>query len=132
MSALTDLSTTIPLVVSLAIYFYFKPSFGLETSLIFFGVWILFFVLDAKITISNPNLLRHEKNIIFPFLYYKFGKFSLPLQIIIESVAIVLVSCLFEEKPSMESISVVSLIFGLAHLEAYLANIRTVKKILRG
>lgn len=132
MSVFTDLKTAIPLAGSLTIYFYFKPSLPLELSFFFFGVWTVCFVLDAKITISNAKLMTHEKNLIFPILYYKFGpKISPIIQCFIEGIVMVFVVILFEGKPQLSSISVVSLVFGFAHLHAYLSNIITIKKILK-
>jgi hypothetical protein len=132
MSILADLRTAIILAVSLALYFYFKPSLGLEVSFFFFGFWGLFFTLDAKITTSNPNLMNRELNLIFPILYIRFGpKISPIIQFVIECTAVVLIASLFEGKISFVSISVVSAVFGLAHLEAYFTNIKTVKKFLK-
>lgn len=132
MSVLTDLKTAIPLAGSLALYFYFMPSLDLEILFFFFGVWALCFALDAKITISTPSLLTHEKNLIFPILYRKFGpKLSLVIQLIIEVIAMVFVVSLFEGNLNLTSLPVVSLVFGLAHLDAYLSNIKIIRKALK-
>jgi hypothetical protein len=132
MSILTDLKTAIPLAGSLALYFYFMPDLGSETLFFFFGVWVLCFALDAKTTISTPKLLTHEKNIVFPILYRKFGpKISLVIQLIIEVIAMMFVVILFEGNLNLVSLSVVSLVFGLAHLDAYLSNIKIIRKELK-
>ncbi|HEX9846099.1 MAG TPA: hypothetical protein VGA92_06500 [Candidatus Nitrosotenuis sp.] len=132
MSVLADLKTAIPLAGSLALYFYFKPSLSSETLFFFFGIWISCFALDAKITVSNPNLINHEKNIIFPILYRKFGpRLSPIIQLIIEVLAMALVVSLFERNLNLISMSVVSLVFGLAHLDAYLSNIKTIRNVLK-
>jgi len=114
------------------LYFYFKPSLSLETLFLFFGIWISCFILDAKITISNPNLINREKNIIFPILYHKLGpQFSSIIQLIIEVIVMALIVILFERNLNLISMSVVSLVFGLAHLDAYFSNIKIIKRVLK-
>lgn len=121
-----DLKTAIPMGAATALYFYFKPEIPYYLSILFFGIWFIFFFLDAKTTIANPHLLKHEKNLVFPFLYSRFGRVSVVLQLLVEISFILLIVFAFEIRIAFASISVVSLVFGFAHLEAYTGN----KKLL--
>lgn len=128
----TDLKTAIPLACSLALYFYFKPAIQTEFAYLFFGVWIFCFIIDARITVGNSHLMNHERNLIFPFLYSRLGrKTSIIAQSLVESAFIVVIGFIFELKIEMVPVSVAFLIFGLAHLEAYLANRSAVRKFCR-
>lgn len=130
MSTLTDILTAIPLAASLSFYFYLKPSISFEAALLFGGIWLLCFTLDAKITVTNAHLIRYEKNLVFPFLYHKFGSKLSPItQCTVEIVIMVLVVLLFEGQVLIASLSVVALVFGLTHLYAYVSNIMTIRKI---
>jgi len=130
--SLTDLKTAIPLACSLALYFYFKPAIQAELAYLFFGVWIFCFVMDARITVRNSHLMNHERNLIFPFLYSRLGRnASIIAQSLVESAFIVAIGFVFESEIEMVPVSVAFLIFGLAHLEAYLANRFTVRKFCR-
>lgn len=76
--------------------------------------------------------MQHEKNLVFPILFYKFGtKVSSILQFIIEIMTILLIVNMFDGKLVLSSISVVSLMFGLAHLDGYVSNVKTIKKIMK-
>lgn len=130
--SLTDLKTAIPLACSLTLYFYFKPAIQAEFAYLFFGVWIFCFVIDARITVRNSHLMNHERNLIFPFLYSRLGrKTSIIAQSLVESTFIVMIGFIFESDIKLVPVSVTFLIFGLAHLEAYLANRSAVRKICR-
>lgn len=130
MSALTDILAALPLAATLTFYFYFKPDIGFEVSILFVGVWLLCFILDAKITITNAKLMHYEKNLIFPLLYCKFGsKLSPIIQCMLEFIVMVFVVFLFEGQILVAPLSVVALVFGLAHLHAYVSNVMTVNKI---
>lgn len=126
----SELKTAIPLAGSIILYFYFKPNLIPELSILFFGLWVLFFVLDAKITIANEKLMSHERNLLFPILYQRFGPRLCPIiQGCVEVIIMTLVAYLFEGTLAVVSLTFVSAVFGLAHLEAYLSNLKTIKKI---
>lgn len=128
----TDLKTAIPLACSLALYFYFKPAIQTEFAYLFFGVWVFCFIIDARITVRNSHLMNHERNLIFPFLYSKLGRrTSVIVQSIIESTIIVMIGVMFESKIEIVPISVAFLVFGMAHLEAYLGNLLVTRKSYR-
>jgi hypothetical protein len=121
-----DLKTAIPMGAATTLYFYFRPEIPHYLPILFFGIWFTFFFLDAKTTIANPHLLKHEKNLVFPFLYSRFGRASVIIQLLVEILFILLIVFVFEVGIAFASISIVSLVFGFAHLEAYAGN----KKIL--
>jgi hypothetical protein len=132
MVVLTDIRTAIPLAGSLVLYFYFKPTLTPELLFFFFAFWGFCFALDMKVTVTNAKLMRHEKNLVFPILFYRFGpKISPLIQLIIEVIVILFVVNMFEDKLNLASISVVSFILGLAHLDGYLSNVRIIKKIVK-
>lgn len=132
MSLLTELRTAIPLACFISVYFYFKPDVPTDFSFFFFVMWLCFFTLDAKITIMNSNLMHHEKNLVFPALFYKFGKKLSPvLHFAIEIIIMMLIVSLFEGRLVLASISIMALVFGLAHLDGYLSNLKTITKIAK-
>lgn len=127
MSIFLDLRTAIPLAGCLATYFYFHPSFPIEISFAFWGVFAFFYFLDARITVCNSHLMEYEKNIIFPALYKRYGpKISPIIQCGIEIFIIVLLPFFFITKIGFSDSSVVALVFGLSHLLGYYSN----KKII--
>jgi hypothetical protein len=125
-----DLKTAVPLAGSLALYFYFKPNIWLELEFLFFGSWLLGFVLDVSSTLQNSVLLHHEKNLIFPILFSKFGPRLSPIvQFFIEFSVMVSLNLLFERYIDHVSLSVVAIVFAAAHFEAYISNIYVVAKL---
>lgn len=128
---LTDLKTTILMGSVLTLYFYFKPGIVNEFVMLFFSIWVFCFILDARITVSNVHLLNHEKNLIFPFLYCRFGKIAVIVQFLIESMFVMLIGFIFEWEINIISISVVSLVFGITHLEAYFSNRKILRRVNR-
>lgn len=117
-----DLKTAIPMGAVTALYFYFRPEIPHYLSILFFVIWAASFFLDAKTTIANPHLLKHERNLVFPFLYSKFGRASVIAQLLVETSFIMLIVFVFEAGIVFASASAVSLVFGVAHLEAYAEN----------
>jgi hypothetical protein len=125
-----DLKTAVPLAGSLALYFYFKPNIWLELEFLFFGSWLLGFVLDVSSTLQNSALLHHEKNLIFPILFSKFGPRLSPIvQFFIEFVVMLSLNLLFERHIEHASLSTVAIVFAAAHFEAYLSNICVLAKL---
>jgi hypothetical protein len=124
-----DMRTAIPMAAALTTYFYFRPTVPEYVTVPFLVVWITCFCLDAKITISNSRFLEHERNLVFPTLYRKLGGKSVLIQFLIEAVFIVAIAVIFENVVNALSLSVVSLVFGIAHLEAYFANMSIVKRL---
>lgn len=125
-----ELKTAVPIGAALALYFYLKPEISIWPSFLFFVVWISFFYLDVKITISNTHLMSHEKNLIFPSIHRRFGDVSPIIQCFIEITLIMLIVFVFEQGISVSSLSVVFFMFGIAHLDAYLSNRRVLKNRL--
>lgn len=127
MSIFLDLQTAIPLAGGLAVYFYFHPSFPIEISFIFCGIFALFYFLDARITICNSYLMGYEKNVIFPALYKRYGpKISPVIQCGIEVSIIILLPFFFITNIGFSDSSIVALVFGISHLFGYFSN----KKII--
>jgi hypothetical protein len=124
-----DMRTTILMVAVLVLYFYFRPSVPEYLLPPFFAVWISCYYFDVQITISNLHLLEHERNLVFPTLYRKMGKKVVLVQFLVETAAIVIIVMIFEHAINIDSIAIVSLVFGISHLEAYFANMFLIKKI---
>ena len=57
------------------------------------------------------------------------GKKAVPVQFLVETASIVIIAIIFEHTINVVSISIVSLVFGISHLEAYFSNKFLVKKI---
>ncbi len=125
-----DLKTAVPLAGSLALYFYFKPNIWLELEFLFFGLWFLGFAFDIRSTLQNSSLLHHEKNLIFPILFSKFGPRLSPIaQFFIEFSVMISLNLLFERHIDHASLSAVAIVFAVAHFEAYLSNICIAAKL---
>ncbi len=124
-----DMRTAMPMAAALILYFYFRPGVPEYLLLPFFAVWIFCYYFDLRITISNLHLLEHERNLVFPILYRKMGKKAAPVQFLVETAFIVIIAIIFEHAINVVSISIVSLVFGISHLEAYFSNKFLVKKI---
>ncbi|HET8719457.1 MAG TPA: hypothetical protein VFM64_00485 [Candidatus Nitrosotenuis sp.] len=76
--------------------------------------------------------MHHEKNLVFPTLFYKFGKKLSPvLYFTIEIIVMLLIVSLFEGRIVLDSISIMALVFGLAHLDGYVSNLKTITKIAK-
>jgi len=126
---LGDLSTTIPAVAALALYFFVQPKLGPEIVIVFFAAWIAGYTLDYSITVKNSHLLRFERNIIFPALYKKFGRvITLLVHFTIESLIVLMIPILFTYDFGLAASSVVALAFGVSHVSAYATNCRFVKR----
>lgn len=126
-----DMRTAIPMAAALIIYFYFKPNIPEYLIVPFIAAWIACFCLDVKITVSNLHLIAHEMNLVFPTLYKKMGEKSIPFQFLIEAGFVIAIAVIFENTINVVSVSIVALVFGVAHLEAYFANMYMIKKLAR-
>jgi hypothetical protein len=127
LSVFLDLRTAIPLSGGLALYFYFHPVIPTELQSVFWGLFLFFYFIDARITICNSDLMGYEKNIVFPLLYKKFGhRISPIMQCGLEVLVMMLLTFLFTAKIGFSDASVTALAFGLSHLSGYLSN----KKII--
>lgn len=126
---LGDISTTIPVVAALALYFFVQPKLGPEIVIVFFATWIAGYILDYSITVKNSHLLRFERNLVFPALYKKFGTMiTLLVHFTIESLIVVMIPILFTYDFGLAASSVVALAFGVSHVSAYASNCRFVKR----
>lgn len=89
----------------------------------FFSFWAFSFILDVKITISCENFIKYETNFLFRFFVSKFGtRRSIVLQVMTEIGLIILSSYIFNFQFGVQSMSLVSLVFGLAHMMAWQSN----------
>ncbi|MGI0061072.1 MAG: hypothetical protein ACREBA_01315 [Nitrosotalea sp.] len=96
---------------------------------LFFSFWALAFILDIKITISCENFIKYETNFLFRFFVRKFGpRRSIPLQVLAETGLLVLSSYTLDFQFGVQSMSLVSMVFGLAHVAAWRSNRRFLKK----
>ncbi|MBI1663943.1 MAG: hypothetical protein IS860_10795 [Nitrosopumilus sp.] len=126
---LGDISTTIPVVAALALYFFVQPKLGPEIVIVFFAAWIAGYILDYSITVKNSHLLRFERNLVFPVLYKKFGRIiTLLIHLTIESLIVVMIPVLFTCDFGLAASSVVALAFGVSHVSAYVSNCRFAKR----
>lgn len=118
-----DLRTAIPLAGGLALCFYFRPILPMEVSIVLWGFFTFFYFLDARITVCNSELMGHEKNLVFPLLYKKFGqKISPVIQCVLEIVIMMFLTFLFTAKIGFLDASVTAFVFGLSHLSGYFSN----------
>lgn len=130
MSILLDLRTAIPLASGLTLYFYFHPVFPLGISIVFWGLFVFFYFLDARITVRNSDLMSHEKNIVFPLLYKKLGcRISPVIQCGLEIAVMALNTFFFTTKIEFSDVSVTAFVFGLSHLLGYLSNKKLVDSL---
>ncbi len=98
---------------------------------LFFLFWALAFILDIKITISCENFIKYETNLLFRFFVRKFGaRRSMILQVLAEIGLLVLSSHIFNFQFGIQTMSLVSLVFGLAHMTAWWSNKRFLKTLL--
>ena len=126
---LGDLSTTIPVVAALALYFFVQPKIGPEIVIVFFAAWIAGYILDYSITVKNSHLLHFERNLVFPLLYKKFGTMiTLLVHFAMESVIVLMIPLLFTYDFGLAASSVVALAFGVSHASAYVTNCRFAKR----
>ncbi|MCE2507138.1 MAG: hypothetical protein J4F36_11885 [Nitrosopumilaceae archaeon] len=126
---LGDISTTIPVVAALALYFFVQPKLGPEIVIVFFAAWIAGYILDYSITVKNSHLLRFERNLVFPVLYKKFGTvITLLVHFAIESLIVLMIPLLFTYGFGLAASSVVALAFGVSHVSAYVSNCRFAKR----
>lgn len=125
---LGNLSTTIPVVAALALYFFVQPKLGPEIVIVFFAAWIAGYILDYSITAKNSHLLHFEKNLVFPVIYKKFGKITILVHFTIESLIVLMIPILFTYDFGLAASSVVALAFGVSHASAYVSNCRFVKR----
>jgi hypothetical protein len=89
----------------------------------FFALWLFSFILDAKITTSCKNFMMYETNFLFRFFVGKYGtKSAVALQVLTEAGLIILVGYSFDLQLELKTMSVILLIFGLAHITAWYSN----------
>ena len=126
---LGDLSTTIPVVAALALYFFVQPKIGPEIVIVFFAAWIAGYILDYSITVKNSHLLHFERNLVFSVLYKKFGTMiTLLVHFAIEALIVLMIPLLFTYDFGLAASSVVALAFGVSHASAYASNYRFAKR----
>ena len=126
---LGDLSTTIPVVAALALYFFVQPKIGPEIVIVFFAAWIAGYILDYSITVKNSHLICFERNLVFPVLYKKFGTMiTLLVHFTMESLIVLMIPLLFTYDFGLAASSVVALAFGVSHATAYVTNCRFAKR----
>ncbi|MGI0004723.1 MAG: hypothetical protein ACREAX_05440 [Candidatus Nitrosotenuis sp.] len=91
-------------------------------------MWPLGFVLDAKITTKNSQLIpKHEVNVIFPILCSRLGlRLGCLAQFLMEVTTVIFLPFLFINTSDIGASSVVSAMFGVSHLLAFYSN----KKIM--
>jgi hypothetical protein len=116
-------TTALPLVAGVVLYFYFLPPLGLFAA-VFFALWLLGFLLDARITASMSQLIpRHEINVIFPALYSRFGLCGgCAIQFLLETAVVAFLPFLFIGAIDIPASSVVSAMFGTSHVLAFYSN----------
>jgi hypothetical protein len=93
-------------------------------SILFVGFWFLGFLLDAKITVKNSQLIpKRELNVIFPTLCSRFGpKRSCFIYFTIELMAVTFLPVLFIHTFDVAASSVTAVVFGASHLLAFHSN----------
>jgi hypothetical protein len=96
-----------------------------------FSFWAFSFILDVKITTSCENFLKYETNFLFRFFVQKFGtRRSIVLQALAEVGLIILSSYVINIQFGTQSMSLVSMVFGLAHMTAWWSNKRFLKTVM--
>ncbi|MFY9301250.1 MAG: hypothetical protein WAO91_08690 [Candidatus Nitrosotenuis sp.] len=91
---------------------------------VFFALWFLGFLLDARITASMSQLIpKHETNVIFPALYSRFGlRGGCTIQFLMETVVVAFLPFLFIGTIGVSASSIVAAMFGASHLLAFYSN----------
>lgn len=91
----------------------------------FFSFWAFSFILDVKITISCRDFIKYETNFLFRFLVRRFGtRRSIALQALAEIGLIISSSYMLKFQFDMVFMSIISSVFGLAHIMAWQFNKR--------
>ncbi|MDI1494884.1 MAG: putative membrane protein [Cenarchaeum symbiont of Oopsacas minuta] len=88
----------------------------------FFSIWFVCFVCDAAYTILNKRMIHYESNIVFSVLYTKLGLFAVPIQALVDLGFVLLITTVMSGFPNFGYMSVIAVIFGLLHLDAYYSN----------
>jgi hypothetical protein len=93
---------------------------------VFFGLWPLGFILDARITIKKSHLIpKHEINVIFPTLCSRFGlRGGCFIQLLLEAVVVIFLPPLFMDTLDVAASSAVSATLGASHAFAFYSNRR--------
>ena len=101
-----------------------------------YSFWIVFMVLDMRITLSIKNLIvSHESNIIFRNLYTKYKpSVAITLQLLIETLFVLLIPSLIFSREfgtklffDYQTSAILAGIVGVIHLLAWNSNIHAVK-----
>ncbi len=116
--------TALPLAAVIISYFYFLPTIPFFLIPVFFGFWVLGFLLDVKTTIKRSQLIpKHEINIIFPILCSRFGlKLGCLVQFLLEVMVVIFLPTLFIYAFHIAASSIMSAMFGASHMFASYSN----------
>lgn len=93
---------------------------------VFFGLWLLGFLLDVRITMKKSQLIpKHEINVIFPTLCSRFGlRGGCFIQLLLEVAVVIFLPLLFIDTLDAAASSAVSATFGASHVFAFYSNRR--------
>ncbi len=115
------------LVSPLFFYFWYdKPDIPVFVLVLLYAIWIIGFLLDMRITISNRHLIsQHEQNLVFRTIYSRYRpKASLLIQIMIEVSFVMLMPFLFAGNKTIDfqASGIIAGIVGILHFIAWYSN----------
>lgn len=124
-----DTPIVVLLAAAISSYFFIQPAIGDELAVVFFASWITGYILDAGITVRNSKYIGYERNILFLYLYCRFGPaYGVAIHFLAESaIVFFMVPFLFTFGFGIAASSVVALAFGVAHVSAYVSNYRMIR-----
>lgn len=97
---------------------------------LFFSFWAFSFILDVKITTSCENFPEYETNLLFRFFVQKFGRRrSIALQALAEVGLLLSAGCALNFQFDAGLASIISSVFGLAHVMAWHSNKRFLERL---
>ena len=118
------------LVSPLFFYFWYdEPEIPVFVLVLLYAFWIIGFVLDMGITVSNRHLiLQHEQNAVFRGIYSRFTPIvAIAIQIMIETIFVMLMPFLFAGNKTidLQASAIIAGTVSVLHFVAWRSNRKT-------
>lgn len=120
---------TIAVAAIMIAYFILNPKIGQMQIVLFFFFWFVSFILDAWLTLANKHLIaKHEQNVLLPVLIQRYGTVpSVTIMFVIEIALMIVIPVIFLRSLAFESIVICALAFGVAHILAFISNLKFIE-----
>ena len=122
------------------IWVFDRPELPMFLIVLLYAFWIIFMIMDMKITLSIKNLIvSHESNIIFRNLYQKYKpSVAVTLQLLIETLFVLFIPSLIFPRDfgtalffDYQTSAILAGIIGVIHLLAYHSNKKIIRMIIK-